>query len=309
MIQERIFPKKTCCIINPNAANKKWKRRRFYRKYFKRIFPVRTIDNSEDKNQTIHTAAELCADYDIIVAAGGDGTVADVIQGIKNSGREKKMTLGIIPMGSGNAFRKSFGISKSLKRSVRLIARGKSREIDLVDIEGKAAAFGSIGATAQIVMEKLKGKIPGFFGYILASINVLRLPRREMDIELFDGVDRSGEHFEYKRFTLKVFDCVIGKTKHFGYGWRVAPDAKIDDGYIDITFFRNTGFTYLLLFPAIYIGLYQKTQKHFKAKKVIIRGDKLPLQYHGELLGIKDKIEMKIIPKVLRVISPDKMPW
>jgi len=309
MSQDKIFPSNTCCIINPNAANKKWKRRRFYRKYFKRIFPVLTIDSQKDKNQTIHAAAELCSDYDVIVAAGGDGTVADVIQGIINCPKEKKMTLGIIPMGSGNAFRKSFGISKNLKRSVDLIARGKNREIDLVNIEGKAAAFGSTGATAQVVLEKLKGKIPGFFGHFFASAKVLKMSRREMDIELFDGVDKSGKHFDHKRFTLKVFDCVIGKTKHFGYGWRVAPEAKIDDGYIDITFFQNTGLTYFLLFPSIYLGLYQKFLKHFKAKKVIIRGDKLPLQYHGELLGIKDKIEMEIIPKALKVISPDKMPW
>ncbi len=163
--------------------------------------------------------------------------------------------------------------------------------------------------SAQVVLEKLKGKIPGFFGHLFASANVLRMSRREIDVELFDGVDRSGKHFDHKRFTIKAFDCVIGKTKHFGYGWRVAPEAKIDDGYIDITFFQNTGLTYFLLFPSIYLGLYQKFLKHFKAKKVIIRGDKLPLQYHGELHGIKDKIEMEIIPKALKVISPDKMPW
>lgn len=309
MPKEKIFPGNTCCIINPNAANKKWKKRRFFRKYFKRIFPVRIIDNQEDKNQTIHAARDACSEYDVIVAAGGDGTIADVIHGIMNSGKNDKMTLGIIPMGSGNAFRKSFGISKSLKRDVNLISQGNNRLIDLVDIEGHPAAFASIGATARVVQEKLKKKVPGFFGHVFASFQALKTSRTEMDIELFNGMDKSGNFFGHKKFTSKVFDLVIGKTKHFGYGWRVAPEAKIDDGYIDITLFEISGLKYIMVFPAIYLGLYQRTQKHFKAKKVIIRGKSLPIQYHGELLGIKDRIDIQIIPKALRVICPEKMPW
>ncbi|MFC2158813.1 hypothetical protein ACFLT9_13350, partial [Acidobacteriota bacterium] len=90
--------------------------------------------------------------------------------------------------------------------------------------------------------------------------------RRKMEIELFDGEDDSEQKFDYKKLNLKVFDCVVGKTKHFGYGWRVAPEAKIDDGYIDITLFETTGLQYISFFPLIFLGLYQRTQKHFKAK-------------------------------------------
>jgi diacylglycerol kinase family enzyme len=60
----------------------------------------------------------------------------------------------------------------------------------------------------------------------------------------------------------------------------------------------------MLLFPLIYLGIFQRTQKHFKAKKIIFKGKNLAMQYHGELWGIKDQIEVKVIPKALTIIVP-----
>jgi diacylglycerol kinase family enzyme len=58
-----------------------------------------------------------------------------------------------------------------------------------------------------------------------------------------------------------------------------------------------------LVFPLIFFGLYQKTQKHFKAKKMIIRGKDLPVQYNGEFLGMKDKFEFRVLPRALKIIG------
>jgi len=304
MAQDLSFPENICCVINPEAANKKWQRRRQLRKILKQIFPVNIIDNQKDKAQTIQKVKNLCKNHEIIVAAGGDGTIADVIQGIMESGLNDKVSLGIIPLGSGNAFRKSLGIPKSIRESVYHIAESQTKTIDLVDIEGQPVTFASIGATAQLAMERQRYRIPGLLGYVFASYNVLKIPRKEIEVDLFDGIDDRGRVFKNRRLKIKIFDCVIGKTRHFGYGWRIAPKAKINDGYIDITFFQTLGYKYLLFFPAIYFGIYQKTQIHFKAKRIRIRGEKLPIQYHGELLGVKDEIEMKIIPQTLKIISP-----
>jgi diacylglycerol kinase family enzyme len=146
--------------------------------------------------------------------------------------------------------------------------------------------------------------MPGFFGHLLAGRIMSRLSRREQEIELFDGIDDDGNHFEHKVLNLKVFDIIIGKSSHFGYGWKMAPRAKIDDGYIDLTFFEISGSRFLLYLPSIYFGKFQKTQKHFKAKRAIIRGNNLPVQYNGELLGKRDVVELKILPRALRIISP-----
>jgi diacylglycerol kinase family enzyme len=87
----------------------------------------------------------------------------------------------------------------------------------------------------------------------------------------------------------------------------VAPKAKIDDGLLDITLFDNRAFSYLLNFPLIYLGHYQKILKHFKAKRIIVRGKDLSAEYNGEVLEARDEIEMKILPKALKVIGPRRL--
>lgn len=299
--------KKITCVINPYAANKKWQRNVLLRKYLQKNLPGKIIDDPEDKTYTVETVKKLCKDNDIIVAAGGDGTIADVIQGIMDSGRMKDVALGIVPFGSGNAFITSLGIPKNIARAIKVINEGKTRKIDLIDIEGKAAAFASVGATAQVLVEKLQHNIPGFFGHLLASRIMLKLASMEQEIEIYEGIDDAGNYFDHKKLRLKVFDCVLGKASHFGYNWKVSPEAVIDDGYIDITLFEIPGWKYWLFFPSIYFGTFQKTQKHFKAKRIVLRGRDLPVQYNGELLGIKDRVEMRILPCALKIVSPAKM--
>lgn len=300
--------KRLACIVNPYSANKKWKRNLLLRNYLYKNIPGQIIDNPEGKEDTIKLAKKLSEENDILIVAGGDGTIADVIQGIVRAGKEKDVVLGIIPLGSGNAFCKSMGIPKSVRKSLQIIREGYTKEIDLIDIDGTAATFASIGATAKVTEEKMRHKISGLLGHFLAARILLKTPLLEQKIDLIDGIDDGGNRFDRLILDLKVFDSVIGKTKYFGYGWKIAPLAEVDDGYVDITFFETSSTKYILFFPSIYFGAYQKTQKHYKAKKIIIRGKNLSVQYHGEVLGQKDRIEMTILPRALKVIAPRETP-
>jgi len=304
-MNENVFSsQEISCIVNPQAARKKWQRRRKLRDYLQKKLACQIIDSQGSKEETIEIARKQSLTQKIIVAVGGDGTVADVIQGIIDARREKDTILGIVPFGSGNAFRKSLGIPKSVKKAIRLLREGQPKEIDLIDIEGRVTGIASIGATAKVTQEKLQHNIQGFLGHILASRIMPSLPKTEQQIELFDGISDNGEQFDKKTLDLSLYECVVGKTTYFGYSWKVAPRAKIDDGFLDITLYETSGLKYLVFFPLIYFGLYQKTQKHFKAKKVIIRGKDLAAQYNGEFLGIKDKFEFRVLPRALKIISP-----
>ncbi|NTV81724.1 MAG: hypothetical protein HGA24_09925, partial [Candidatus Aminicenantes bacterium] len=121
--------------------------------------------------------------------------------------------------------------------------------------------------------------------------------------ELTDGFDKSGP-FEKKTITSKFFDCIVAKSNHFGYSWRVAPEAVIDDGYLDITLFEIGPVKYAVLFPLIYFGVYQRRLRHFKARRVVIGGRDLPIQFNGEFLGDRDRIEFRVLPQAIRMVIP-----
>ena len=300
------LPLKISCIVNPQAANKKWQRRKRTRQFLMRNLRSEVIDFQESKEQTIELAQKLSQDHDIIVAVGGDGTIADIVQGVIDAQKEDEVIVGILPLGSGNAFRKSLRIPKNVRKAVRIIKEAHTQKIDLIMIERKAAGFASIGATARVTQEKFEHKIPGLFGHLLAGRIILTLPKKEVEIELTDGYDDQGEHFHKKILKLKLFDCVIGKTNYFGYSWRIAPKARIDDGLLDITLFETSGVKYFLFFPLIYFGLYQRSQKHFKAKQIIVRGKHLPVQYNGEFLAERNEVHIEVLPKALSVITSKK---
>lgn len=303
MSKKKCTNQKFSFIINPQAANRKWGRKNKLRDYLKDNLSGEIIHVQGSKRDTIEKAKEMSLAHTKIVAVGGDGTVADVIQGIIEAQRGKKTVLGILPFGSGNAFRKSLGVPRSIKKAVSFLSEGVIREIDLISVEEKTAGFASVGATAKVTEMKLQHDIQGLFGHLLAARILSTLPRDEREIELIDGIDDSGKHFDKKILNIRFFDCVIGKTNYFGYSWKIAPKAKIDDGFLDITLFETSWLKYLLCFPLIYFGFYQRTQKHYKAKKIIIRGQNLPVQYNGEFLGSKDKIEFKVLPRALKVIA------
>src|SRR5512143_2895941 len=102
--------RRTACLINPRAANSRWMRRKLLRAYLQKRLPGEIYDNLGDVRTTIEKAAVASRSADIIVAMGGDGTIADTLQGIFQAGREKDVRFGIIPFGSGNAFRRAFAI-------------------------------------------------------------------------------------------------------------------------------------------------------------------------------------------------------
>jgi diacylglycerol kinase family enzyme len=237
----------------------------------------------------------------MIVAVGGDGTIADVLQGIFESGHADEVVLGIIPVGSGNAFRKTYGIPKSPGGAAKVLARRAVVRSDVIEVEGRYAGFASVGATAGVTLEKLRHPVLGLLGHLLALWKLFRIPSEEKVVELFDGLDDRGEAFARKTVRTRFFDCIVAKTNFFGYGWRVAPFADAGDGYLDVTLWEMGPGIFLLAFPLLYLGLFQRTQRHFKARKVIIRGKALPVQYNGEVLGELDEVTFRVLPKAIRI--------
>ena len=305
MNEIKTCPEGMVCLINPKAANSKWMRRKRLRRHLEETLQGEIIGPSGDSSTTVAMTREACRRSRIVVATGGDGTIADVLQGIFESGRAAETVLGIIPFGSGNAFRKSFGIPKNTFKALSILSEGIPRPVDVMQVENKYAGFASVGATAAITIDKIRKKIPGFWGHVLAIGRLISFPRDEKTIDLYDGVDPDGRPFAHKTVTSNFFDCIVAKTNYFGYSWKAAPKARLDDGLLDITLIETGVFKYGLAFPFIFLGWFQKTQRNFKARKVVIRGKGLPVQYNGEILGRRDAVTFEVRPAALKVLCPD----
>jgi len=304
MTETKGYFRNAACIINPEAARKKWLRRRTLKRVLARELPGQKFDTLVGKEDMIALVRKISPAYSTIIALGGDGTIADILQGIREAGREKDVLFGIIPLGSGNAFRKSLNIPKNVRRAVKVLKTGEPRQVSLMDIEGFISGFSSIGATAGASDERLRQKVKGFWGHALAGLGLLSQPLWEVEAELEDGLDEKGTPFDRKALRLKILDCVVAKSNYFGYSFRIAPQASLEDEYLDVTFYEMSGWKYALLLPLTYFGLSQRRLKNFKAKKLVLTGKGLPVQYHGEYLGKRDRVEVKVIPQAIRVIAP-----
>jgi len=294
-------------IINPNAARRKWSRRRDIKKFLARNLPGEIFDSLTNKEDTIALAGRLAASHQTIIALGGDGTIADVMQGIRKAGREKDVLLGIVPLGSGNAFRKSLLIPKNVRRAVRVLCEGRPRPVNLMEIEGQISGFSSIGGTALATNTGLRYKVKGLWGHVLSGATLLNLPLWEVTAELEDGLEDDGRRFERKTVSLRVLDVVVAKSNYFGYSFRIAPLASLADEFLDITFFDMRARRYIMLLPLTYFGLYQRRLRHFKAKRMVLHGRDLPIQYHGEFLGTKDRVEVRMVSQAIQVIAPPRL--
>ncbi|RFT16440.1 MAG: Transcription regulator [contains diacylglycerol kinase catalytic domain] [Candidatus Saccharicenans subterraneus] len=303
---ENSSDRKIVCLINPLAANKRWKRRRKLRAELVKRLPGSCLDTPKTKEETVEMTRSICPSADLVVAVGGDGTIADVLQGIFESGRQDRVVFGVIPFGSGNAFRKSLGIPRNPFKAIKYILEGDIFSIDLIQIEDRVAAFASVGSTAAVTGEKMRHSIPGLFGHLLAARKLLFYKRKQNVLELRGAVDQEGRQYDNLTVTSRFLDCVIGNSNYFGYSWLVAPQARLDDGYLDIILFEMPPLIYIFLFPLIYFGWVQRKLRHFKAREVVIKGEGLEVQYNGEYLGSLDSVRVKVLPAAIKVTGNRK---
>ena len=166
--------------------------------------------------------------YDAVVAAGGDGTINEVINGlIRAAGDGPTVPFGIIPLGTANDFNLMAGLPDNVEGSVRVIAAGKTRHIDAGQVNDRffinnsAAAMEPMVTLENIKMTWLSGEIR----YIVALLRALvKLKPWQMKLAW------DGGGYEGSAYLLSV--CNSPRTG----GFTMAPGAELDDGLLDMVF-------------------------------------------------------------------------
>ncbi len=170
--------------------------------------------------------------FDVVVAAGGDGTVHDVVNGLAQARAEGiDVALGVIPIGSGNDFAYANGLLVDVPTAVARIFTGQPRLIDLALIEddkGRSALFDNnfgLGFDATVVIETQKIKrVRGFLMYLLAVLRTIAYYYDRPQVTLT---------FDDEEVTQNILFVAVGIGPRGGGGFLLLPDAKNNDGLLD----------------------------------------------------------------------------
>ncbi len=235
-------------------------------------------------------ATELVADcdmqrFDVLVAAGGDGTLFEVVNGVYERPPEGRIALGVLPIGTGNAFAQDLGLRPGDWRSgIQLLTEGTPRRIDVGRVRCLDETYYflniiGMGFAVDAGLTALRLKALGRSAYTLATLReILRLKTYPIIMDV------DGQRFEEENLFVE-----ISNTRYTGTHFLIAPRAIMNDGLFDLTVVRPLSRLRLLrLFPTIYSG------RHIEFDEVItLRGRKIsidapsgmPLAVDGEFRG------------------------
>ena len=263
---------------------------------------VQTMKSAGPGDATRLVAEADLSAFDVVVAAGGDGTLFEVLNGIYDNGIDDKPSLGVVPVGTGNAFARDLGLEPGdWKNGVDLIAAGKTRAFDVGRVESSEGVYhflNIVGAglpvDAMLTAEKLK--FIGRSAYTVATLwRAMQLKTYDLDIRL-DGQGIKG----------KSMFIEVSNTRFTGTSFLIAPDAEPDDGLFDITLVRRLGRARLLrLFPTIYKGehVHYEEVSTYREREVRIEGPAdMPLAPDGEMRGCTPAT-ISCLPRDLDIFS------
>lgn len=232
--------------------------------------------------------------FDIFVAAGGDGTVRTVASELVGSDK----ILGVLPMGSGNGFAKELGFKTNIRSLLKDIKKAECHSIDVIEINDQLCLnVAGIGLDSFVAHSFDKFKTRGFWSYVWAIlVNFIKL--RPIHIEItISGIETISED---------LFDLTIANTRQFGNNAYIAPEARPDDGIIDIVLLRPFP---KIMAPVFVYRLMRGTLKNSKYvrylktdKPFTIHTEETRVHIDGEAVEIKGDINVRIKQKKLKVL-------
>ena len=231
--------------------------------------------------------------FDIVYVVGGDGSINEVVSGLIHT----KITLGIIPSGSGNGLARYLKLPFDIKKNIEILNNYKTTDIDTFTINDKyCISIAGIGFDALVADKFDKLGRRGFWGYMKIISN---------------------EYFSYKpkKYIIKIGDEIIKRkalfislanSDQFGYNTVVAPTADISDGLVDICIYKKVPL-YKVLFYAFFIFAKKihktKYVEIIKASEFIVeRKKKKLINIDGQPMKLEKKLFIKVLPKSLNII-------
>jgi len=237
-------------------------------------------------------AAEAVGDgFDVIAAAGGDGTVNEVLNGIGDAKGLARTRFGVLPLGTVNVFARDMKIPLKLEYAWEVLRRGHERILDLPHVEFsqnggskkqffvQLAGAGLDARAIELVSWSEKKKL-GPLAYVSAGLKALREKKPRI---------RARENSPAANSSIEGELVMIGNGKLYGGTFQMFPEAEFNDGLLDVCIFPRTDFgTLLYCGPGLLLRskVPESVVKRFRAASFELSGDDgAAFQLDGEGIG------------------------
>lgn len=283
--------------------------------------PVWLETTVEDPGQGQAQAA-LEAGVDLILTAGGDGTVRAVAEEAARTG----VAVGIVPLGTGNLLARNMGLPLNTREALEVAFAGQDRAVDLATfstdavLDGEPAAsvdaptdeptetcflvMAGLGMDAEIMLgvdDNLKKRV-GWFAYFVSGLKALRFPTMRVQISVDGG--------PFHRFRART--VVIGNVGFLQAGIPLLPNARLDDGLLDVVVLAPKRFIGWLPIIVRVMGRTRRTDRALNrmiGHTIKVRCDSpVPMQLDGDPVGVGTELTAQIQHGVLLVRVPISPP-
>lgn len=297
--------RKFICFVNPvsGTKNKEAIVKQVQNKISKAGFSIQIIPTNKEADYLFLAHKIKSENITDIIICGGDGSVSQVaaaLQGID-------VSIGIIPIGSGNGLARAAGISTNISKAVYIILKGNTNFVDAFYVNNHfSCMLAGLGMDAQIAADFSKQKTRGLGTYIQQGI-----------LNFFSA---SPFHFSIninnKELNTEAFFISIANSNQFGNNVTIAPKASLSDGLLDIilvTRMNKAVMIYKVLKQIIAgkpIAFSQAEERkkevlYFQAANLTIKNlSNAPLHLDGEPAETAKEFDIKIIEKAFRLLMP-----
>jgi YegS/Rv2252/BmrU family lipid kinase len=298
-------------IYNPTAGPRDVHRAlKRVRSYLRRRGWSVKLQTTEKAGDAISLArAAVQAGCDVAIAAGGDGTIGEVVNGLVGS----QTALGLLPVGTANVLAKQLGISAHalthplhLRETVAGMVQGTIRPVDVGQIVGQAGdryflCWAGVGLDAQVTTRmEPRSRLTKRLGALPYAIAAVMVARDFRGVKTRISLDGDVVHSR----TLLI---LASNIRQYGGVFNIARDARMDDGLLDVFVFKGLGFSYTMRHL-----LKVATQRHFQDPQVVYRQTRrvevqteweVPVHVDGDPIATTP-ITLQVVPRALRVLVP-----
>lgn len=250
-----------------------------------------------EKGEAVQLARQYAQErYDLIIAAGGDGTINEVINGIA---QYPDTSLGVIPLGAVNLFSMAQRIPDTIEGACGMIASGRTTTIDLGNIDGRYfAVMAGVGFDAFILehADRKRRAVAGALGYVATALkHLFSYTFKPIRITIDEQpVVRQG------------YFVVISNSRYYGGKMELVPEADMQDGLLDVSIYKHRNiFALLHYLLALRSGRSDTimSREYFQCRKIHLhKNGNHPIHVDAETFG-RTPATITVCPKKLRIAA------